>query len=183
MLESLFLSRSPRDWLARCTCSLIPKIMQKWLNMVDWNWEKRYLNWGLEKVGQETIHTEDIFKLCSGLQWVKVDLKIELEKYTDLDCPVLLENWSQEFRGKLGGKEDVSRALSLFLGWWKKSLAELLTGFWAWGMPTKKKRSKNLSWLLFFSTGKTSSLPLLLFFPEPELLYLFPRITCHHLKK
>lgn len=33
------------------------------------------------------MQTEDRFKLCSGLQWVKDALKMDLEKYTDLDCP------------------------------------------------------------------------------------------------
>lgn len=58
----------------------------------------------LEKTAQGTIQTQDTFKLCSSLQWVKVALKMDLEKYTDLDCLAPLESWSQKLRGEWEGR-------------------------------------------------------------------------------
>lgn len=98
MPESLFSARSPRDWLALDRGSLMPKPMHKWLNMVSWNWEKRYLNWELEKTGEGTLQTEDTFKLCSGLQWVRAALKMDLGKYRNTSSVLLqlraeVQNW------------------------------------------------------------------------------------------
>lgn len=113
MPESLFSARSPRDWLALDMGSLMPKPMHKWLNMVSWNWEKRYLNWELGKTGEGTLQTEDTFKLCSGLQWVRAALKMDLGKYRNTSR-VSCSGWELKSRieGGVGGKGHVNKALS-----------------------------------------------------------------------
>lgn len=42
--------------------------------------------------------------LCSHLEWIKVALKMVLEKYIDLDCPACLGGWSQELGGQWEGR-------------------------------------------------------------------------------
>lgn len=43
--------------------------------------------------------------LRSCLKWVKVALKMVLEKYIDLHCPACLGSWSQELGGEWEGRK------------------------------------------------------------------------------